>query len=132
VRFCTQRTEASIAIDAVEEETMDVAPYSLPSALGARDAVYATEIMADVAPDWSVELHKTFSGEASLMLMPAAADDAIGPTFVLHQQDGAVRLAQYQWDVYCELGSYGSLSAALHAVRGLVAGLAHPPSLARH
>lgn len=106
--------------------------HSGPAGLGARDAAYASGAIADVAPDWSVELHETFPGEASLMLMPEAADDAIGPTFVLHNRAGTFQLDQYQWDVYSELGAFESLRDAVHAVRWRLAALAVPPSLMRH
>ncbi len=106
--------------------------HSDPTSLGARDLAYASGAIADVAPDWSVELHEIFPGEASLMLMPEAADDAIGPTYVLHSRAGAFQLDQYQWDVYSEVGAYESLRDAVHAVRWRLAALAVPPSRMRH
>jgi hypothetical protein len=99
---------------------------------GDRDVAYASGAIADVAPLWSVELHEAFPGEASLMLMPEAADDAIGPTFVLHNRAGAFQLDQYQWDIYSEIGAYGSLHDAVHAVRRKLAALTTPPSTLRH
>jgi hypothetical protein len=100
--------------------------------MGAPEAAYAAGAIADVAPDWSVELHQAFHGESSLMLMPEDADDAIGPTFVLHRRQGTFQLDQYQWDTYSEIGAFNSLRAAVLAVRRRLAALATPPSLMRH
>lgn len=102
------------------------------AALGPGALAYASGAIADVAPDWSVELHETFPGETSLMLMPEAADDTIGPTFVLHCRASGFQLDQYQWDTYSAIGAYGSLGDALHAVRLRLAALAEPPTALRH
>jgi hypothetical protein len=93
---------------------------------------YAYGAIADLAPDWSIELHETPSGEASLMLMPEDADDEVGPTFVLRSDDGAFFLARYRWDRYSEVGEFYSLPDAMLAVRRELAALATPPSQQRH
>lgn len=111
---------------------MQAQSHSDAAGLGAHDAAYASGVIADIAPDWSVVLHEVFPGEASLILIPEAADDAIGPTFVLHNHAGAFQLDQYQWDVYSEIGAYGSLRDAVHAVRRRLAALTVPPSLMRY
>ncbi len=99
---------------------------------GAGAVACAIGAIADVAPGWSVELHEASHGETTLLLMPAAAHDAIGPTFVLHDREGTVRLDQYQWDTYSELGAYSSLDDAMRDVRRRLAALATPPSMLRH
>lgn len=103
-----------------------------PASLDASDLAYAYGTIADLAPGWSMELHETLSGEASLMLMPEDADDEIGPTFVLRSDDGSFFLARYRWDSYSELGEFGSLPDAMRVVRRELAALAGPTSGLRH
>ena len=54
--------------------------------------------MAEIAPDWSVELQGICAEEATLVLMPDGGDDANGPSFVISQETFGFRMDQVHWD----------------------------------
>jgi hypothetical protein len=66
--------------------------------------------MAEIAPDWSVELHGICADEATLVLLPEGGDDANGPSFMISRETYGLRLDQVHWDVMTELGTFVSLS----------------------
>jgi hypothetical protein len=92
-----------------------------------------SDTVAGVAPDWSVELNRAISGEPSLVIMPPGADDAIGPTLVIHPHGRGFRLDRFQWDEYAPVAEFVSLQAVIGAVRAILSALsATPGSTLRH
>lgn len=77
--------------------------------------------MAEMAPEWSVELQGICVEEAVLVLLPDGGDDAHGASFVISRETYGFRLDQVHWDTMSEVGIYISLTAVLDAVRPLVA-----------
>lgn len=84
--------------------------------IGYNDLCLAADVVAEVAPGWTVELTNGFPREASLVIMPEGADDLIGPTFIVYQERSGFRLDQFQWDTQSGLGEYASLRDAMVAV----------------
>jgi hypothetical protein len=74
-------------------------------------------LVAETAPRWSAELNQASHDEATIVVMPEAANDLIGPSFVLHRTKGRVHLDQLRWDTYRELGCFATLDEALGALR---------------
>ena len=85
-------------------------------------------LLAEIAPAWSGELNCTSPDESTIVVLPEGANDLIGPAFVLHRDAGRVRLDQFRWDEYRQLGVFRSFELALAALRArlvpLVAGAA--------
>jgi hypothetical protein len=98
------------------------------------DVAMVAEAIADVAPDWSVELQGICADEASLIMLPEAADDAIGPSFVVQKAACGFRLDQFHWDAFSEIGAFPTMNDVVHAVRARLEHIAAttPASLLRH
>ena len=73
--------------------------------------------LSEIAPNWSAELNQTCLEESTIVVMPEAADDRLGPSFVLHRTEGRVHLDQFRWDEYRKLGSFRDLDSAIAAMR---------------
>ena len=85
------------------------------------DLVTMQFAIAEIAPEWSVELQGICSEEAILVLLPNAADDANGPSFVISRETYGFRLDQVHWDTMTEVGVFPSLSNIVSALRPRVA-----------
>lgn len=93
------------------------------------------DAMVEFVPDWSVELHRTFGGEAALVMMPDDADDLIWPTFVVRRDANSFLLELFQWDIQSTVGTYATLGDVVCSVRAMLAHLAAtitPGSMLRH
>jgi hypothetical protein len=93
------------------------------------EVVLAT--LAEIAPGWSAELNQASLDESTIVVIPAGANDLIGPAFVLHRSQGRVQLDQFRWDEYRKLGGFHSLDDALSAMRSRLIPLVsrHEPDL---
>lgn len=103
--------------------------------LGEVDLSYVADAVGGFLPDWSVELHRAFNGEATLVLMPDDANDLVGPTFVVRREGGSLSLEQFHWDVYSTVGTFSTLRDVVYAVRLSVADFSAamaPGSMLRH
>jgi hypothetical protein len=78
--------------------------------IGASDLDFVQRAMAEIAPQWSVELQGICVDEATLVLLPEDGDDAKGPSFLVSRETYGFRLDQVHWDVLTELGVFGSLN----------------------
>src|SRR5208282_6525604 len=85
--------------------------------LGPADLALLQDLIDEIAPDWTVELHGICADEASLILLPDGGDDLIGPSFVVTRETCGFRLDQVRWDVMTEVGFYPSLIDVLAAIR---------------
>jgi hypothetical protein len=87
------------------------------------DCQMLSDTVRAAAPAWSAEAHRDPSGEISLMVVPPDADDAAGPTLVIHRVAAALHMDQFRWDNYAPIGEYQDLEAVLRAVRHLLQSL---------
>ncbi len=85
------------------------------------DLVSMQFAMAEIAPEWSVELQGICAEEATLVLLPDAGDDANGPSFVISRETYGFRLDQVHWDTMTEVGVFPSLTEIMSALRPRVA-----------
>jgi hypothetical protein len=83
--------------------------------------------MAEIAPEWAVELQGICADEASLVLVPEDGDDAMGPSFLISRETYGFRLDQVHWEVLTEAGVFASIN---DVVAALAARLAFYPDLA--
>ena len=90
--------------------------------ISARELKIVALMLADIAPDWSVELHGISLEDSSLIVLPEDGEDENGPSFVISRDDYSLRLDQIHWDELTELGSFATLGEVLDAIaRGLSA-----------
>ena len=115
--------------------TLDLA-FTMPfRPLGDADLALVRNEMADIAPEWSVELHGICADEATLVLLPEGGDDAMGPSFMISRETYGFRLDQVHWDVVTEFGVFASLNdvvAALAARLAFLPDTATPASVTVH
>ncbi len=103
--------------------------------LGEADLQHVERVLAEFAPEWSVELHGICAEEAGLVVLPEDGDDTMGPSFTISREDYGLRLDQLHWDEMTEIGVYASLSEALDSICMLLAvwsGVGLPPSVTIH
>ncbi|MDR3531930.1 MAG: hypothetical protein P4L90_15450 [Rhodopila sp.] len=103
--------------------------------LGYTELAMMQQAIAEVAPDWSVELQGICADEATLVLLPEDGDDATGPSFVISRETYGFRLDQVHWDTLTEVGVFASLNDVLGALRirlAFCSGRAAPPSVTLH
>lgn len=113
----------------------DTALNLRPLPLGARDLQIVKAMLADVAPDWSVELHGICSDEATLVVLPEDGEDALGPSFAITRESYGLRLDQLHWDELTELGVHASLKGVVDAMAQVLVDwldFAPPPSVTIH
>jgi hypothetical protein len=110
--------------------------YTMPlRPLGDGDLALVRCAMADIAPEWSVELHGICEDEATLVLLPEGGDDAMGPSFMISRETYGFRLDQVHWDVVTEFGVFASMNdvvAALGARLAFFPDMATPASATVH
>jgi len=110
--------------------------FSLPvRPLGNADLGLVRNAMADIAPEWSVELHGICVEEATLVLLPEGGDDAMGPSFMISRETYGFRLDQVHWDVLTEFGVFASLDDIVTTLSVRLAffpGMAIPASVTVH
>jgi hypothetical protein len=93
------------------------------------------DAIVQFVPDWSVELHRTFCGEAALVMMPDDADELIWPTFVVRRDGTSFLLELFQWNIQSTVGTYATLGDVVRSVRSMIAHLSAtitPGSMLRH
>jgi hypothetical protein len=103
--------------------------------IGDGDRAFVQIAMAEIAPDWSVELHGICADEATLVLLPDGGDDTMGPSFMISRETYGFRLDQVHWDLTTEIGVFASLSdvvAMLAARLTFYPDLAVPASVTLH
>jgi hypothetical protein len=81
-------------------------------------------LLAEVAPRWSAELNCSSPDESTIVVLPEGANDLLGPAFVLHRENGRVRLDQFRWDEYRQLGVFQTFDGALATLRARLVPLA--------
>ena len=88
--------------------------------LGESERRLAQRVMAEMAPDWSVELHGIYNEETILIVLPEDGDDAMGPSFIINRETFGLKLDQIHWDKLTEVGVFASLGDVLSAIGTLL------------
>jgi hypothetical protein len=107
--------------------------HTLPGPRGAdplfltySDLAAVRAFVKEIAPSWSAELNQASADESTIVVTPAAANDLLGPAFVLHRIEGRVKLDQFRWDEYRQLGAFATLHQALAAMAARLVPLVSP------
>ena len=88
-----------------------------PAILTFDDLDMVLGVLSEIAPAWSAELNCAGPNDSTIVVLPAGANDLIGPAFVLSRDRAGVQLDQFRWDEYRKLGGFRSLDDALAALR---------------
>jgi hypothetical protein len=105
------------------------APTSRPGFLGPRQCEHLAAVVAELGPNWSVELHDDIPGRATIVILPADLDEVIGPTLVIHADETAFHLEELDADAFRRLGKHLVWTDVLRAVRiRLVWEMPFPPT----
>jgi hypothetical protein len=103
------------------QATVKSAAFAIaPQPLGQADWLNLQNLVAEMAPDWSVELIGICSDEASLVIVPEDGDDALGPTFAISRETYGLRLDKLHWDELTEVGVFACLDEVVDAVSELI------------
>lgn len=95
----------------------DLGPVAFPpSAISNRDLMIVEAMLADIAPQWSVELHGVCVEDTSLIVLPEDGEDSLGPSFTISREDYGLRLDQIHWDELTELGVFPNLSEVVDVI----------------
>lgn len=97
--------------------TTEATPDGLVEPLGINQQFHIADVIADAAPDWSVELYADMPGSGTIIVMPDEADDELGPTYFVHREGGHLCLDQLHWDRYSSVGRYRDIDAVARALR---------------
>lgn len=100
--------------------------YSEPALLSWDDLDVVQEMLTEIAPGWSADLHHASIDESTIVVTPAGANDMIGPAFVLHRSRGRFQLDQFRWDEYRKLGGFRTFDEALALLRARLVPVATP------
>jgi hypothetical protein len=103
--------------------------------IGGADLALVQGAMAEIAPEWSVELQGICADEATLVLLPEDGDDAMGPSFMVSRETYGFRVDQVHWDVVTEIGVFASMNDVVDVLRLRLAfciGLEAPASVTLH
>src|SRR5208337_3883056 len=92
-------------------------PTSRPKPLEPGQCEHLAAVVAELGPNWSVELHDDIPGKATIVILPADLDAAIGPTLIIHADESAFHLEELDRDAYRKLGEHPVWADVLRAVR---------------
>lgn len=92
------------------------APQLRIEPLGDRERIVVEHALADIAPEWSVELQGICTEEAALIVLPEDGDDTFGPSFAISRDAFGLRLDQIHWDELTEIGVFASMCDLLDAM----------------
>jgi hypothetical protein len=99
----------------------DMNPLALkPAAFSNRDLQIVEAMLADIAPQWSVELHGTSAEDTSLIILPEDGEDSLGPSLMISREDYGLRLDQIHWDELTEMGTFSTLGDVVDAIAGIL------------
>jgi hypothetical protein len=104
-------------------------------AFGDADLAYLQRAMAEIAPDWAVEMEGICAEEATLVVVPDDGDDASGPSFVVSRETYGLRVNQVHWDTVTEVGVFASLTDVITVLQVRLAfciDMAVPASVTLH
>ena len=98
------------------EDCLSQHPTPALEPLGPEQCDHLTSVIAELVPDWTVELHLDMLCKPMIVILPENLDDAIGPTLVVYGDDTAFHVEELRWDACRKLGEYRVWTDVLRAV----------------
>jgi hypothetical protein len=89
--------------------------------LGDADLAFVQRAMAEIAPDWAVEMSCVSAEEVCLILVPDDGDDSTGPSFMISREAYGLRIYQLHWDAASEVGVFASMNDVVQVLRSRLA-----------
>jgi hypothetical protein len=90
---------------------------SRAASLGPTQCQHLAAVVAELRPEWSVELHHDVLGKPVIVILPDDLNDPIDPTLSVHRDDAAFHLEELSGDTYRKLGKHRGWDDVLRAVR---------------
>src|ERR1700678_2590089 len=112
------------------ENDRSQAPASGAATLGADQCQHLAAVVAELWPDWTVELHRDMHGKPLIVILPDDLDNDVDPTIVVRRDAAVFHLEELSGDTYRKLGEHWLWSDVLRAVRTrLIWEMPFPPTL---
>jgi len=92
-------------------------PISRPDPLGPSECQHLAALVAELAPDGSVELRHDVFGSPTIVILPEDLDDANGPTLFVHRDGAVFHLEELRWGTYRKVDEFATWADVLRAVR---------------
>jgi hypothetical protein len=106
------------------------APTNGSATLRAQQCQHLAAVVAELRPDWSVELHYDVLGKPLIVVLPDDLDDPVDSTLIVRSDDDVFHLEELCEDTYRTLGEHGLWPDVLRAVRTrLIWEMPFPPTL---
>lgn len=99
------------------EDRRSEAPASGSATLRAKQCQHLAAVVAELRPDWSVELHHDVLGKPMIVVMPDDLDDPVGSTLVVRSAGEVFHFEELCGDTYRKLGEHWRWPDVLRAVR---------------
>ena len=104
-------------------------PTRIPELLGQGQRRHLAAVVAELGPNWSVELHDDIPGKAAIVILPEDLAEAIGPTLIVHADELAFHLDELHGRAYRKLGRHLVWEDVLRAIRiRLIWEMSFPPT----
>jgi hypothetical protein len=99
------------------EDDRSQAPVSGAATLRAQQCQHLAAVVAELRPDWSVELHDNPHGKSLIVILPEDLDSEVDPTLVVRKDDAVFHLEELCGDSYRKLGEHTLWLDVVRAVR---------------
>ena len=112
------------------EDDRSQAPSRGSATLRAQQCQHVAAVVAELRPDWSVELHDNPHGKTLIVILPDDLDNDVDPTIVVRGDDAVFHVEELCGDTYRKLGEHWLWVDVLRAVRSrLIWEMPFPPTL---
>jgi hypothetical protein len=112
------------------EDDRSQAPASGSATLAAEQCQHLAAVVAELRPDWSVELHHDMHRRPLIVILPDDLDNGVDPTVVVRRDAAVFHLEELCGDTYRKLGEHWLWVDVLRAVRTrLIWAMPFPPTL---
>ena len=86
--------------------------------------------VAEVAPDWVVDLHHDPEGQETIIIQPEDEDDAVGLTLIVHADQAMFHIDEWRRDVWGKVGEFRAWADVVRTIRlKLLWEMTPPPTL---
>ena len=99
------------------ENRLNLPPARGPMFLAPRQREHLAAVVAELVPDWVVELRYDVTGQAIIVILPENPDGAIGPTLIVRVDEPTFHLEERRRNADRILGEYRTWDEVLRAIR---------------
>ncbi len=99
------------------ESRLNLPPARSPMSLGPTQRQHLAAVVAELVPDWVVELQYDVLGQAFIVILTENPDGAIGPTLIVRSDEPIFHLEEWRRNAEPTLSEYRAWDEVLRAVR---------------